>query len=98
MLIYISILLPFWYNRGTRGNNIMKYKPIDVMIGERLKAMRNAKKYSLRYVGEKMGRSNVTISNYETGRLSIDLPTLKKLCALYGVDMLEFLAEIYEAL
>lgn len=76
----------------------MKYKPVDVMIGERLKQMRNAKHFSLRYVGERVGRSNVTISNYETGRLSIDLPTLKTLCTLYGVDMLEFLGEIYERL
>lgn len=74
----------------------MKYKPVDVLIGSRLKEMRNAKKFSLRYVEEKTGRSNVTISNYETGRLSIDLPFLKKLCNLYGVDMIEFLGEIYD--
>lgn len=84
--------------KAPKGGNIMKYKPVDVMIGARLKDMRNARRFSLRYVGERTGKSNVTISNYETGRLSVDLPTLKKLCTLYGVDMLEFLQEIYDSL
>ena len=74
----------------------MEYKPINILIGSRLKEMRNAKKYSLRYVAERIGKNNVTISNYETGRLAIDIPTLKKMCTLYGVDMLAFLSEIYE--
>lgn len=76
----------------------MKYKPVDVLIGSRLKDMRNAKGLSLRDVAKLIGRNNVTISNYETGRIGVDIPTLKKLCTLYGVDMLAFLAEIYEQL
>lgn len=74
------------------------YKREDVLIGERLRELRKARGYSLRYVEERTGRSNATISNYETGRLGIDIPFLKKLCTLYGVDMLEFLGEIYDRL
>lgn len=71
---------------------------INKLIGERLQAMRNDKGYSLRYVAERVGLSNVTISHYETGRNGIDLKNLKKLCVLYGVDMMKFLSDIYEEL
>ena len=74
----------------------MKYKDIDVLIGDKLKSLREKKGYSVRYVGKAIGKSNVTIVHYEQGRHGTDLPTLKKLCNLYGVDMLHFLADIYE--
>ncbi len=74
----------------------MKYKQLDVIIGAKLKQLRLRKGYSTQYVGERVGKSNVTITYYEQGRNATDLSTLKKLCNLYGVDMLHFLAEIYE--
>ncbi|MBQ6217371.1 MAG: helix-turn-helix transcriptional regulator [Erysipelotrichaceae bacterium] len=75
-----------------------KKKEIDVYIGSKLKEMREAKNFSLRYVANRIGKSNVTISHYESGRNATDLPTLKKLCNLYDVDMLQFLSDIYDKL
>ena len=74
----------------------MKYKQLDVIIGAKLKQLRNKKGYSTQYVGDHIGKSNVAITYYEQGRNATDLTTLKQLCNLYDVDMLEFLAEIYE--
>ena len=68
------------------------------MIGEKLKDLRIQNGMSLRYVGERVGRSNVTIAYYESGRNAPDLSTLKRLCILYGTDMMEFLGEIYDQL
>lgn len=74
----------------------MKYKEIDVLIGSKLKALREKKGYSIRYVGQRIGKTHATVSYYEQGRNGADLSTLKKLCNLYGVDMLQFLSDIYE--
>lgn len=73
-----------------------QYKDIDVLIGNRLKSLRERKGYSTRYVGNLIGKTNATIVHYEQGRNGTDLSTLKQLCNIYGVDMLHFLAEIYE--
>ncbi len=74
----------------------MKYKPIDITIGARLKALRERMGYSTRYVADLIGKSNVAVTYFETGRNGVDLSTLKKLCNIYNVDMIEFLEEIYD--
>ena len=76
----------------------MKYDPVNVLIGSRLKELRLARKYSLEYVAEKIGKSDTNIFFYENGRHTMSIPVLKKLCDLYGVDMLKFLDEIMDQL
>lgn len=73
-----------------------KFKDIDILIGSKLRQLRHRKGYSTQYVGDRIGKSNVSITYYEQGRNAADLSTLKKLCNLYDVNMLHFLAEIYE--
>lgn len=76
----------------------MQYKTSDVLIGSKLKELRKAKGLSTYDVCKLMKCSSVTITHYEQGRNAINIPNLKRICNIYGVDMLEFLQEIYEQL
>lgn len=76
----------------------MKYDPVNVLIGSRLKELRQEKNYSLAYVAERIGTTHANISYYESGRHAVSIPTLKRLCNIYGADMLEFLDNIMDQL
>ena len=63
-------------------------------IGMLLRQKREEKGYSLSQVGEIMGRNKSTIYYYETGRISIDVFNLEKLCHVYGTDLYTFIDEV----
>lgn len=68
---------------------------INVKIGERLKAIREDKGYSLREVAPMIGKNYSTLHAYETGRNSINVDVMKNICDFYGVNYLDILTEIY---
>lgn len=64
-------------------------------LGARLKQYRKSRKLSQEDVSTKLGIKRSNLSAYETGRNKIDLDTLQKLCALYGVNVQDVWKESY---
>ncbi|MGN7938536.1 helix-turn-helix domain-containing protein [Metabacillus sp. 22489] len=56
-------------------------------LGKRLKAEREKRNYSQKYVAEKIGITNAVLSNYERDYRDPDTETLKKLAELYEVSI-----------
>lgn len=54
-------------------------------LGERLKMEREKRKWSQKYVAEKIGITNTVLSNYERDYRDPDTETLRKLAELYDV-------------
>lgn len=79
-----------------RGNSDLD-KKMAVIMGEKLKALRIYKNYSLQYVADRMlsSKNRGTVNHWESGRAQPSLSQLKKLCDLYGVNVLEFLGDVY---
>lgn len=65
-----------------------------VAMGEKLRAAREKKTYSLQYVGDRVGKSKKTILNYETAAHIIDTPMLKKICDVLDVDVVKLLNDL----
>lgn len=59
------------------------------IVGEYLKEIRKERKYSLQYVGDRIGRSRYTIRDYETGETEMYWYIFEKICAVYGVSVSE---------
>jgi transcriptional regulator with XRE-family HTH domain len=59
-----------------------------VTLGQRLKRLRNNKRWTLKEAAEKLGLSgHSTYSNWEYGRTEPDLEMLKKIAELFDVDV-----------
>lgn len=56
-------------------------------FGERLRWCRDKKGYTQKFVAEKIGIKNNTLSSYESGKRQPDYETLKKLSELYEVNI-----------
>jgi HTH-type transcriptional regulator, competence development regulator len=55
------------------------------LLGKRLKYIREKKGYAQKFVAEKIGIKNNTLSGYESGRREPDSDTLRKLAQFYEV-------------
>lgn len=60
-------------------------------IGAQMRKARQARKYSLVYVAEKMGMGKSTIAEYECGTVPITVVKLQEYCDVVGCDMYELL-------
>jgi HTH-type transcriptional regulator, competence development regulator len=56
------------------------------ILGKRLKYIREKKGYAQKFVAEKIGIKNNTLSGYESGRREPDSDTLRKLAQFYEVS------------
>lgn len=65
-----------------------------VVMGEKLRAAREKKNYSLQYVGDRVGKSKKTILNYETATHIVDMPMLKKICDVLNIDVAQLLNDL----
>lgn len=64
-------------------------------IGEKMKRAREEAGLTLREAAEKYGSDHSTISSYESGRRTMNILQMEKLCSIYGVNYLDILSEIY---
>ena len=66
------------------------------ICGEQIKKLREYKRMSLRDLERLSGISNSAISNYETGKRSMDIDQINALCLAMGKDTKEFLDECFD--
>lgn len=80
-----------------KGNSALDDKLTRIM-GEKLKALRMYKGYSLQYVADRIlsSKNRGTISHWEAGRAQPNLTQLKMICTIYDVNVLDFLNEVYK--
>lgn len=80
-----------------RGNSDLDKKMAKI-VGLKLRSLRIYKGYSLQYVADRIlpSKNRGTINHWESGRAQPSLAQLKKACDLFGVDVLEFLGEVYD--
>jgi len=64
------------------------------MISKRIKELRNKKEISQRDLAEILGLSQQAIAKWEIGKSEPDIETLKKLSAIFEVDIKYLLGEI----
>ncbi len=57
------------------------------MIGETLKELRKAKRYTQKEIGEMCGVSDISVYKWETNRAEPNIDTLCKLADIYGVSL-----------
>lgn len=57
------------------------------LIGQKLKTLRKGRKMSQERLGEELGLTRATISNWETGRRAPHLSELKRVCEYFGVSL-----------
>lgn len=60
-------------------------------VGNELKNYRLLKRLTLKDVAQRIGVSPKQVQNYENGENKLTVPTLIKLCRIYGVDHAEFI-------
>lgn len=79
-----------------KKQDILDKKTTEI-IGQKLKSLREYKGFSLQYVADKIlaSKNRGTIQHWEAGRSQPNLTQLKKITELYGVDVLEFLGDVY---
>ncbi len=65
----------------------MERKPIDVIVGERLAALRVARGVSFDQLGSVLGISGSEVANYETGSVRIPPAHLIKICQYFQVTL-----------
>ena len=63
------------------------------MLGQLLRSKRTAANLTLEDVASALGLSIKTVQRYETGERKITIQTIKNMCALYGVDPDEIMAQ-----
>ncbi len=61
-------------------------------IGNKLKALRTLKGYSIDFVSEKTGVSKTTYSRYERDETSPDLNTIEQIATLYNITTIKLLS------
>lgn len=86
-IIFVCMLIYFCRGGGVKMD-------INKCIGLLLKSKREDKGYSLSQAGELINRSKTCIYYWETGRNTIDVVMLDKICKAYGTDMYSFLDEL----
>lgn len=64
------------------------------VVGEILKEIRKSRKYSLKYVGDKIGRSRYTVRDYESGETEMYWYIFEKICAVYGVSVSDISSKV----
>ena len=69
-------------------------KEMSLMIGHKLKLLRERKGYTLEEVGDLVGKSRKTIHSYESGAISISVENLKSLLNVYDYSPGKFLDEL----
>lgn len=74
-----------------KGNNIL-----NAMIGDKLKNIREKNNYSLADVGSRLNISRYAYHNYEKGRRSIPVETLKSFCNIFNVSYVDLLGEVQD--
>jgi transcriptional regulator with XRE-family HTH domain len=62
-------------------------KPIDVIVGERLAALRAARRVSLDQLGSVLGISGTDVANYESGSVRIPPAHLIEICKHFQVTL-----------
>lgn len=62
-------------------------RKIHMSLGQRLKAERERRNWSQKFVAEKVGITNTVLSNYERNYRDPDTETLRKLADLYEVSV-----------
>jgi len=60
-------------------------------VGNELKNYRLLKRLTLKDVSERISVSPKQVQNYENGENKLTVPTLVKLCKIYGVDYSDFI-------
>lgn len=73
-------------------------KDLYLILGNRLRNLRNEKGYSLEFVANKIGMSKKTIQRYELGEQRISIEKLKMLCNVYMYDIDLLNAEVKKEL
>lgn len=68
------------------------------IIGLKLKALRESRRYSLEDLAKLVGKSRKTIFKYEQGDISISVDNLKSILVVYGITVGKFLDELEEGL
>lgn len=76
------------------GENKNMGKVINVKLGEKLKTIRTQKGLSQQDVADRLGLTRSAIGFYETGKRTVDIETLFKICDIYNVDVNEVLKDI----
>jgi transcriptional regulator with XRE-family HTH domain len=62
-------------------------KPIDVILGERLAALRTARRVSLDQLGSVLGITGNQVETYESGAVRIPPPHLVEICQFFQVSL-----------
>lgn len=74
----------------------MTDKELDKIMGMILKDLRIRTGHTMQEAADHVGLKNrVSIADYESGRTSISLYNLKRLCDFYNTDYREVLSKIY---
>lgn len=68
---------------------------LSAVIGPALRKQRLSAGLLQEDVADKVGVSVFTISRFETGKRKPSEKTLRKLCALYGLDYAAFMVSVY---
>ncbi len=63
------------------------------MIGSRIKKLRSEKGYSQEYLADRLGVSQATLSNIESGKTKPDIDVVKNVCEELEVAILELIED-----
>lgn len=64
---------------------------MNIEVGTKIKQYRNLNRYSLRALGELIGKTKTTVYRYENNELQPDLQTILELCDIFQITLYEFL-------
>ena len=74
----------------------MTDKELDRLMGSILKELRLKNGKTMQQASDHLGLKNrASIADYESGKSTISLYNLKKLCDFYGIDFREVLSQIW---
>lgn len=79
------------------GNATASETSIDRLIGERLKALRAERGWSLEELAAESGVSRATLSRLENGEVSPTTAVLGRLCAAYGMTLSRLMRMVEDA-
>ncbi len=65
-------------------------RKISIHIGQRIRACREALDLTQADVAEKIGKTTITISNIERGKVLVGISTLEALSQVFGVEIAYF--------
>ena len=74
----------------------MTDKELDKIMGSILKELRIKNGFTMQQNSDRLGFKNrSSIADYESGRLSISIYNLKRMCDIYNTDYKEVLSRIF---